>query len=337
MKRTIFILVICGIIFSGCAENNRHGTIMTVSGPVSSEEIGITLTHEHILVDFIGADKISESRWDKNEVVRIALPYLLQIKKAGCNTFIECTPDFLGRDPVVLKSLADSLGMHFITNTGYYGVRNNIFLPAFAHSETADQLAQRWIGEFEKGIYDTGIRPGFIKIGVDNGSLSDIHKKLVVAAARAHLKTGLSIASHTGPALPAFEQVDILEKEGVSPRAFIWVHAQSEKDLNNHLIAARKGVWISLDGLSDRNIEIYVKMISNLKDHNLLNKILLSHDAGWYRPGEENGGNFRGFTDLFEKLIPRLKEEQFSDAEIRQLIAVNPSKAFELKVRRSEN
>lgn len=309
---------------------------MTVKGPVSPEEMGITLTHEHILVDFIGADQISEGRWDKKEVVKVALPYLRQIKEAGCKTFIECTPDFLGRDPLILKSLADLLDMNFITNTGYYGARDNIFIPAFAHSETADQLAQRWTLEFEKGINETGIKPGFIKIGVDNGSLSGMHKKLVIAAARTHLKTGLSIASHTGPALPAFEQVDILEKEGVAPEAFIWVHAQSEKDLDNHLIAARKGVWISLDGLSDSNIETYVKMISNLKENDLLNKILLSHDAGWYRPGEENGGNFRGFTDLFEKLIPRLKEEHFSDKEISQLIVVNPARAFEIKVRRLE-
>ncbi len=310
---------------------------MTLNGPVPADKMGITLTHEHILVDFIGADKTNEGRWDKNDVVRVALPYLLRVREKGCMTFVECTPDFLGRDPVVLKALADSTGMHFITNTGYYGARNDMFLPSYALTETAGQLAQRWIGEFENGIGATGIRPGFIKIGVDNGSLSEIHKNLVTAAALTHLGTGLTIASHTGPAAAAFEQIEILEREGVSPEAFIWVHSQAEKDPEYHITAARKGVWISLDGITSRNIEDYVKMISNLKEHDLLNKILLSHDAGWYRPGEDNGGSFRGFTDLFENLIPRLKEEHFTGREIRQMIEGNPAKAFEIRIRRSTN
>ena len=159
------------------------------------------------------------------------------------------------------------------------------------------------MGEWYKRIR---IKPGFIKIGVAGDTLSELHRKLVDAAARTHLKTGLTIASHTGPAIPAFEQLEILKKEGVAPEAFIWVHAQAEKDLSNHVRAARMGAWISLDGVNDNNLAEYVKMIKNLKENNLLNKVLLSHDAGWYHPGEENGGEYRGYTTLFEKLVPLL-------------------------------
>ena len=100
-------------------------------------------------------------------------------------------------------------------------------------------------------------------------NLSDLHKKLVTAAARTHLKTGLTIASHTGPAVPAFEQLEILKNEGVSPEAFIWVHAQSEKDISNHVKAAAMGCWIGLDGLNDNNLADYVRMIKNLKENKL--------------------------------------------------------------------
>ena len=31
--------------------------VMTVTGPISANELGTTLIHEHILVDFIGAAK----------------------------------------------------------------------------------------------------------------------------------------------------------------------------------------------------------------------------------------------------------------------------------------
>jgi phosphotriesterase-related protein len=332
-KKNIFP-AICLIIFLSQCTAKKDGIIMTVSGPVPSKNMGVSLIHEHILVDFIGADSITDNRWDKSEVAERVLPYLNQIKELGCQTFIECTPAYLGRDPLLLKTLSDSSGLNILTNTGYYGAGNNNYIPQHAFIETADQLASRWILEWENGIDNTGIKPGFIKIGVANSNLSDLHKKLVTAAARTHLKTGLTIASHTGPAIPAFEQIDILQNEGVSPEAFIWVHAQSEKDPGKHVKAAKMGAWISLDGLNDNNLEDYIRMITNLRKNGLLNKILLSHDAGWYHPGEVNGGEYRGYTTLFQKLIPALRNEQFTEKEINQLLVINPAKAFKIKVRK---
>jgi predicted metal-dependent phosphotriesterase family hydrolase len=332
-NKIIFSVFIAIILLSACT-SEKEGIIMTVNGPIPSKEMGVSLIHEHILVDFIGADSITFMRWDRSKVAERSLPFLKQVKDLGCQTFIECTPAYLGRDPLLLKSLSESSGLNILTNTGYYGALNNKYIPKHAFIETADQLAARWILEWVEGIDGTGIKPGFIKIGVDNGNLSDLHKKLVVAAARTHLKTGLTIASHTGPAIPAFEQLEILKIEGVAPEAFIWVHAQSEKDLSNHVKAARMGAWIGLDGLDDNNVPDYIRLIKNLRENNLLNKVLLSHDAGWYHPGEENGGEYRGYTTLFEKLVPALRYENFSEKEIKQILVLNPAKAFETGVRK---
>ena len=334
MKNILLVYALVFLFFFSKCGKKQDGIIMTVNGPVPSSEMGTTLTHEHILVDFIGADSISEQRWDRGKVIEKALPFLMQVKKLGCKTLIECTPEYIGRDPVMLKSLSDSSGMHIITNTGYYGAGKNKYLPQHAYTETADQLASRWIREWENGIKETQIKPGFIKIGVASDTLSELHRKLVIAAARTHLKTGLTIASHTGPAIPAFEQVEILRQEGVAPDAFIWVHAQAEKDLTNHVKAAGMGAWISFDGLNENNTEEYIKMIKNMKENSLLGKVLLSHDAGWYHPGEENGGEFRGFTTLFEKLVPLLLKEGFSNEEIHQLLVLNPANAFTIRIRK---
>ena len=333
IKKTI-LSALCLVFFLSQCTSEKDGIIMTVNGPISSRDMGVSLVHEHILVDFIGADKITEQRWDKSKVIERSLPFLKQIKDLGCQTLVECTPEYLGRDPLLLKFLSYSSGLNIITNTGYYGAVNNKFLPQHAFTETADQLAFRWTMEWVDGIEETLAKPGFIKIGVSNDTLSDIHKKLVIAAARTHLNTGMTIASHTDPAIPAFEQIAILQNEGVAPEAFIWVHAQTEKDLNNHVNAAKMGAWIGFDGLNEKNLDDYVRMIKNMKDNKLLYKVLLSHDAGWYRPGEENGGEFRGYTTLFEKLIPLLQKENFTRREIHQLLVSNPSKAFTIRVRR---
>jgi phosphotriesterase-related protein len=337
MKMKLFFsLVFILLLLCQCDTDKSKRIIMTVNGPVQSDRMGITLTHEHILVDFIGADSITKSRYDQAAVVKKALPYLKEIKKLGCQTFIECTPAYLGRDALILKSLSDSTGLNIITNTGFYGANNNKYVPDFAFEESADQLARRWINEFMNGIEGTDIKPGFIKIAVNKDSLSDFHRKIITAAALTHLKTGLVIASHTGPAVPAFQQLEILAREGVAAEAFIWVHAMNEKDPENLIKAAKSGAWISLDNLNENNVESIGKIIKILKDNNLLNKVLLSHDAGWYDPAKENGGTFRGYTTLFEKLIPALKGEKFTEKEIHQLLADNPAKAFEIKIRRYE-
>jgi phosphotriesterase-related protein len=321
------------LLFLGCT-SKEGGIIMTVSGPVPSSEAGVWLTHEHVLVDFIGADSITTDRYDRQTVISRVLPYLRELKKLGCKTFVECTPEYLGRDPLLLKALADSTGLNILTNAGYYGARQNKFVPLPATAIDAELMAQLWISQWEKGIYDTGIKPGFIKIGVDKDSLSGFHQIIVRAAALTHLATGLTIASHTGPALPAFQELEILKNEGVSPEAFIWVHASSEKDIEKLVTAAKKGAWISLDNLNEKNVEELLGTIMALKEKGCLNRILLSHDAGWYDPAKENGGEFRGFTALFEKLVPAMKGAGLSGSEIKQILEINPAEAFAIKVRK---
>jgi phosphotriesterase-related protein len=306
---------------------------MTVLGLIRPDEMGVTLTHEHVLVDFIGADKISRDRYRTDDAFAKILPHLKQVRELGGRTLLECTPAYLGRDPVLLQRLAKAGGLHLLTNTGYYGAADNKFLPGHAFTESADQLAGRWLKEWREGIDGTKVRPGFIKIGVGGETLSDLHRKLVRAAARTHRASGLTIASHTGPAKLALEQLDVLREEGVGARAFVWVHAQAESDPAVHLKIAERGAWVSLDGYGPTETKRYVELLKALRDRGRLGQVLLSHDAGWYRPGEPEGGEFRPFDALFKVLLPKLKEEGFNQTEIDKVLVRNPAEAFTIRVR----
>ncbi len=313
--------------------SGRKGYIMTVNGKIKPSDMGLSLTHEHVLVDG-SKGATGEIWWDREAVKKVVMPYLHELKKHGCKTFFEFTPSYIGKDVQLLKELADETRLHIITNTGYYGANNNKHIPEHAYNESAEQLASRWITDFETGMQETTIKPGFIKTAVNKGSLSEFHQKLIKAASLTHLKTGLTIASHTGEAEPALQQIEIVKENGVSPSAFIWTHAQKEKDLSMHVKAAEQGAWVSLDSVRKKNAEKYVSMIKNLKESGHIKKILLSHDAGWYTPGAENGGNFRGFTSLFTHLIPALKEAGLTKEEIDTIMIQNPAEAFAISVKK---
>ena len=326
--------VMGGINFTFAQTRTAQQTVMAVTGPIGANELGTTLIHEHILVDFIGAAKYDPQRWNDDDVIRKVLPYLEEVKKAGCKTIVDCTPNLLGRDVQLLQRLSKQSGLSIVTNTGYYGGSDEKFLPPQVFTESASELAKRWVAEWENGIDGTGVKPGFMKISVNPASLSIASRKLTEAAAITHLRTGLTIASHTGPAVAAFEEIEILKVQGVSPEAFVWVHAQSEKNFEEYIKAVRIGAWVSLDGVGDSNIQQYVENLARLKKEKALHRILISHDAGWYEPGKPDGGSFRGYTTIFNKLIPTLKENGFTDNDIDQLLVVNPREAFAIRIRK---
>jgi phosphotriesterase-related protein len=281
-----------------------------------------------VLVDFIGAARASRSRYDPDEVVEIALPHLRRVRELGCATLVECTPAHLGRDPLLLRRLSGASGLRILTNTGFYGAASDKHVPAFAFEESAEQLAARWIAEAADGIEGTGVRPAFMKIGVDDAPLSPIDAKLVRAAGMTASKTGLPVASHTGSGTAALEEVDILERLGVAPSSFIWVHAQSERDTTYHQRLARLGAWVEFDGVSRSTLARHVDLVRHMKEAGLLGRVLVSHDAGWYHVGEPGGGTFRPFDTVFTEFVPGLRKAGFTDADVRSLLVDNPARAL---------
>ena len=306
---------------------------MTVRGKVPADSIGITLMHEHLLVDFVGAAKVSPKRYDQSEVFRVALPHLKRAAELGCRTFVDCTPAYLGRDAWLLQRLSRAAGINVVTTTGYYGAANDKFVPAHAYRETPKQLAARWTGEFTGGIDGTNIKPGIIKIGVDAGPLSAIDAKLVRAAALTHLQTGLIICSHTGDGTAALAQLDLISQLGVNAQAFVWVHAQSEKNADLHARAAERGCWVEFDGISSSSAARHLDLVKQMNARGHLDKTLVSMDAGWYHVGEPGGGKFRGYESLFTDFLPGLRAVM-NESQVNQLLVNNPQKALALGVRK---
>jgi phosphotriesterase-related protein len=280
------------------------------------------LVHEHVLVDFAGVAGDSRSRYSLDEAFQAALPRIEELKQYGCVRFLECTPNGLGRDPRLLLRLQKATGIEFWTNTGIYGAAKRAGVPKYAHEETAEQLARRWIGEFQNGV--EGMKPRFIKTAVNVFPLEPIDVKLVTASAITSKETGLMICSHTnggGPA--AMAQLEILDKMKCPASKFVWVHAQSEKDHSFHERAARAGAWTEFDGINEKSAAWHLDCVRHMQSKGLLGQTLVSQDSGWYRVGEPGGGRFNGFTFIYTGFLPQL------DPPVRKALMVdNPRRAF---------
>lgn len=326
------VLTLLLATFCLSCSSDPTGKIITVSGLISPAQLGTTLAHEHVLVDFSGAANYAPGNYNHQEALNRILPELSKLKAHGVQTLIECTPNYVGRDVLLLKQLTEKSGIKLMTNTGFYGAQNNKFIPAHVIDMSAEAIATFFIAEFEQGIEGSGIKPGFIKIAVNRKPLSEFHAKLVRAAAIAHRATGLTIMSHTGPATPAFQQLEILSEEGVAPSAFIWTHASDEKDWHKLAEAARLGAWISIDKFGWNASLLNGELLLYLKNEGVLDKILISHDAGWYDPNKPDHP-FKSYTPIFETLIPNLKVKGFSASEIKQLLVKNPARAFTVEKR----
>lgn len=316
------------------------GKIRTVLGDISPEKFGLALIHEHVLCDFIGADKISRDRYNPKEVFDVMLPYLKEIRQLGVGGFVDCTPAFMGRDPRLLADLSRASEIHILTNTGLY---KEPFLPRYAFEYSVDQLAECWVHEIEGGIIDElvkakadlevrfPIKAGFIKIAVNPGHIIPIQQKIVRAAARCSLITGAAVVCHTAHSVAAMELLEIVAEEGVNLDRLIVAHCDSIEDLDCHLEILQRGAWVSYDGISEATAERTLKLVGFVFEHGFERQLLLSQDAGWYNVGEPNGGSIRRYSYLIKDFIPLMMGNGFNRDFIKKILVENPSRAFQIR------
>ncbi|WP_057299459.1 phosphotriesterase [Pelomonas sp. Root1217] len=342
------LMLSCGLVSAGCAPT--RGTlpdarlrVMTVNGWINAADLGVTLAHEHLFADLRPHKEQAAQplATDLDEAVQVLLPHLQQIASRGCRSLVECTATNLGRHPRLIRRLSQASGLHMLTVTGGYAAAGRRFVPPYLMEQSAGQLAARWTREWNVGIDGTDIRPGLIKIGVDEGPIEGLELKLLQAALQTHLDTGLTIACHIGAWVEkhteagrsALQQLGAIRQAGVSPSAWIWVHSQHEDDLQHHVSIARQGGWISFDDFRVERLALYVERLQTMRREGVLHRVLVSQDAGWYTAGQPRGGTIVPYEPLFTSLLPALRAAGFGEADIDTLMVTNPAQAFAVRLR----
>jgi phosphotriesterase-related protein len=312
--------------------------INTVLGSISEDDLGITLMHEHILVDLNGTNLVKKT-YTTDEVVDLILPYLIDVKNKGCSTIVEPTPYGLGRDLEILLQCAKKSGLNIITCTGAwdgFNVRGKC-VPPEIKEKTVDEIASIWIKEFKEGIDDTGIKPGFIKMALgDEGEIFPLQEKLLRAAIKTSSETGLRIQCHVWKDPCVKRTFEILEEENLPFDNFIWIHADVTFDMPLILEVAKKGMWIEFDGIAGKeSYEKYPPAIKTLIEENLIDQLLFGQDSGSFKVKENSEENkiqtIRPYSTFFDRFIPYIVKEGIDQEIINKIIIENSRRVLTIK------
>ena len=309
--------------------------IHTVLGKIRPSQLGITLMHEHIIWDWNGAENTRKDLYTVEDVITTMEPYLLELKKLGCQTLVEATACGSGRDVEVLKACAERTGLNIITNSGAWdgGKHRGKFIPNEIKDKNIDEISDIWIREFKNGIDDTDIYPGFIKLALgDEGFISELQEKLLRAAARTSLATGLPIECHIGSSKSAIKAVEIIEGDKLPYNKYIWLHIDWSNDYSTVYKLAKKGIWVEIDAISafPEPYEIQVNLLEKLVKDNLIDHTLLSQDAGCYEIGEVKDSKLRSYNNIFTKFIPICKSRGISETVFNKILIENPAKILNI-------
>jgi len=307
------------------------GWIQTVNGQVSVDELGMILPHEHLFTDLRGPIVPQYPQADPEQVVQVMSPFLEAAFAGGVTALVECSTVGVGRNVAVLRRLAESTPIHIIAPTGVY---RQDYTPLALRDINTIKLAEIWIQDLTEGMESTDIRAGFIKLSMSDDGPTEMEIRNLKAAALASKETGAIIASHTPNGSIVRQEMDILRTAGLNLDNFIWIHANLESDQDIHLEASQQGVYVEFDaiGWDWQSQSALVDYTVSLIESVCADRILLSHDAGWYDPsqpdGQPEGQGIQGFTTLVNEFIPALKERGISDELIHQITVENPARAF---------
>lgn len=314
--------------------------VQTVLGPLPRERMGFTQPHEHVLASSTEFDRLwPEYLGGRSKFIDLAVARLRAAKAAGIDTIVDCTTADLGRDVRLLQAVSRGSGVHIVTCTGHWLTPT----PSF-EARTADELAEFFTLEIERGIEDTGIRPGVIKVAAEGEALTPFHEKTFRAAARASKRTRVPVTTHSEARKRGGEaQAAVFEQEGLDPRMVCIGHSDESADFEYLAGLARRGYTLGFDHLfyglpamggGTNGIPTWqdrAMMLKKLVDAALGDRIFLANDwmfgvtiAPTGTMDVLNARNPDGILFNLHKTIPHLREIGLTEQQVHEITSTNP-------------
>lgn len=303
--------------------------VQTVLGPISPDDVGNALMHEHLIFELSGWELNPLLSWDRNGTIQNLIGRLKEARDVGLGTFVDLTAIGVTRDISLMQDISRGSGVHVVACTGWWlkqGIQAH-----FATLEIGD-LARIMVHELTKGIGDGGPRAGIIKVATAENMIEPEEERVLRAAGRAQAETGVCVSSHTSRSTMGEEQIAIMTEEGANPEKLVIGHSDNREDLDYHRRMLAKGVTVEYDHLSSPfslDDRIKSRMLATLIGEGYASQLTLSHDTVGDLPGRPNSGMAlldKRPTYLFTKFLPMLREEGVSEDAINQMVRANPAR-----------
>lgn len=297
----------------------------TTLGALGAGQLGMILPHEHVFVDLRTPDQPGYAEASVDEVLALMVPQIEAIKQLGITALVECSTGGVGRRADF--DLAVSLATNFpiVVPTGNY---REPWIPGWVATASEDAIYDWMLAELEHGIEQTGVKAGWIKLIAGDDGITVLEARILRAATRAAIATDALIGSHTIRGRVVMDQLDIIEAEGGSASRFLSIHTQAEPDFGLHKAVVERGAWIEYDNVGSVPVEESADLVVRALDAGLGDKLLISHDRGWFDPALPKGGEPKPYTVVSTELLPMLATRGVNSDTVQMLTHRNPFAAF---------
>ncbi len=319
--------------------------VETVQGPISVDELGVTLMHEHVFVLSAEVQQNYETEWGEEEArVEAAVARLNELAAAGVSTIVDLTVLGLGRYIPRIQRIADRTPINIVAATGLYTYNEP---PLYFHFRGPDRLLggpekmlEMFVRDIEIGIDDTGVKAGILKCATDEPGVTAGVERVLRAVAKAHLMTGVPISTHTfAHSRVGLEQQRIFKEEGVDLTRVVIGHSGDTTDTDYLEELIDNGSYIGMDRFGIDLLlpfEDRVDTVAKMCAKGYAEKMVLSHDAAchndWLDDAVVAVATPRwNYLHITQDVIPALLSKGVTEAQIHTMMVTNPQKIFSVQ------
>jgi phosphotriesterase-related protein len=304
--------------------------VPTLRGPVEGADLGRVLMHEHLFVVDPDVARNVDTGWDPDVEVARAVERLTELQEAGIGTLVDLTVTGLGRDVPLMLRVAREVPVHIVAATGLYTFSD---VPMYFRFRSTDHMADCFVRDINDGIGDTGVRAGVLKCATDEAGITPGVTKVLRAVARAHLRTGVPISTHTHAGTErGSDQLRVFVEEGVDPARVVIGHSGDSTDLDYLQRLLDTGATLGMDrfGLDAiLGFDARVATVAALCARGYAPQLVLSHDAScftdMFSPQMRQRANPNWhFQHITRDVLPALRGRGVTEEQIETMLMRNP-------------
>lgn len=332
-------------------------------GPVAPAKLGVTLPHEHLLIDSVGNRPPSattaaerrkwllpitlENHYDARRnvthyrdnmllaSVEDAVDEVVQFRLAGGGSIVDVTSGGLARNPAGLRRIAQAAGVHVVMGCGYYV---HEYHPPEVAQLSEEEIRDQILLELAEGDATKGVRPGIIgEIGLTWPVHPD-EVKVLRAAAGAQAASGAALTIHPGrhPDAPLEAVRIVADAGGDLSRTAIGHLDRTLFELADLRGVALTGCYLEFDlfGLESAYYSLApidmpndgrrVDLLVALAEQGFADRLLCSHDVDCKVRLTKFGGE--GYAHILRHVVPLMLRKGMSQVEVDQILIENPTR-----------